>query len=75
MSCKEHTVVVQSRAWQKYGGRMMRWIDSHISEDCYRFRFGNFGEPMHIIFEERSQAVLFNLSVLHGDLEDLGTKS
>lgn len=65
------SIAVDSYRWKQYGGRMMRWINEHISDDCYRFRFGSYGDPVEIIFQDESQAFIFNLCVLMGDVRDL----
>ena len=50
---------------------MMKWIKTHLGEDCYRLRFSGHSKPVRIEFEDPTQAFAFNLCVLFAGLQVL----
>lgn len=68
-----HIVLINNQDWHRCGYRMTRWIDTHISEDCYRLRFSEHGpnRPVGIAFEDETQALLFRLGVVCGDPDSM----
>lgn len=71
MDPEKLVISVSINDWRTHGGRMMRWINDHLGEDCYRLKFRGHSVPVDIVFDEPTQAVAFNLCVLFAGLEVL----
>lgn len=62
----QYPVTINKLSWTKHGGKMMKWVHEHISEDCYKLKFGRYmvEDPVTIVFETSEQAVFFKLGTL-----------
>lgn len=63
MSNDDGVVSISSDCWQKYGCRILKWIDRSISDNCYRVRFDRPGDNIRIVFMDQTHAIFFRLVI------------